>query len=378
MRLHPLLTIVAISLMTAGCFEEPVREHVHLSFLGGGAAVVTTVQEVAAPWEAGSNPALAGRLDDARSELESGWDRWRPLYDQLQPAAERYSVEMVDGLVRRATYGAVVASFDPVEQFFGAEGLSAVFFVDGTISELQLYPVGGTRATRTQRQLVEAEIDVWAAAVADYLGHAIALYTYLEQRPDRAVPCLAHIFDEHGPDPTPLEGREERLVLDLKPAIERVADVLLVPDDRAFTPNELVRLAFDPFPARLTVALDGHLISSEGFTEHDGFLERPRVDLWTALQTLEGQWVSPDLVTAMVVPGPEDQQPEIDPVSFAALPRRFAAPPNAAEVSAILRQALVPRDVHVLRWRPVATEAPDFEDADPLEFLKDPQNLPPI
>ena len=96
MRIHLRSFVCVLCLVTAGCFEEPVQEHVHLTMLGGGAAVLTTVQEVAAPWQAGSNPALAERLDDARSELASGWDRWRPLYDDLDPAAERYSMELVD------------------------------------------------------------------------------------------------------------------------------------------------------------------------------------------------------------------------------------------------------------------------------------------
>lgn len=163
MRFCPSLTILAVCLVAVGCFEEPVREHVHLTILGGGAAVVTTVQEVAAPWQAGSNPALAERLD--------------------------------------------------------------------------------------------------------------------------------------------------------------------------------------------------------------GVLKRPRVDLWTSLLALKGRWLSPDLVTAMVSPGPDDRQPEIDPAVFASLPRRFGAPPGAAEVGNALRHQLVPRGVHLIRWRPRLIAPPDFEDTDPRRYL---------
>jgi hypothetical protein len=369
--MRSLLSIsVALScLATAGCFEEPVREHVHITMIGGGAAVLTTVQDVAAPWQAGSNPELAGRLDDARSELGSGWDRWRPLYDELRPVAERYSIELVDQLVRRATYGAVVPFFAPVGRFLGAEGLSASFSQNGSVAEIQLYPSGGSRATWRQRQEVEAELDLWAATVADYLHHAVALYAYLEGRPDRAAPCLAHVVDVHEPDFGSLTDHEQRLVTDLKPAMEAVADILLVPEDRAFSLNELSRLAFDPFPARLTISVDGPVLQTEGLLVDDGHLERPRVDLWSALIALDGRWLSPDLVTAMVAPAPEDRQPEVQPELFASRPRRFGRPPEAGEVAEALRSRLIPPDMHVVRWRPVAMSAPDFEATDPRRYL---------
>jgi hypothetical protein len=361
--------VIAGCLAATACFEEPVREHVHVTMLGGGAAVVTTVQDVAAPWQAGSNPTLAGRLDDARSELGSGWDRWRPLYDELQPVAERYSIELVDGLVRRATYAAVAPSFEPVERFLGAEGLSATFSQDRGFAEIQLYPSGGTRASWRQRQELESEIDHWAEAVTDYLRHAAALYAYVEQRPERAAPCLAHVVDDPEPDFGPLNDREQRLVTELKPAMERVADALLVPEDRARSLNELSRLAFDPFPARLTIRVDGPTVRRQGFLDGESVFERPRVDLWTALMALEGRWISPDLVTAMVAPVADDQQPEVDPVALAALPRRFSPPPSVREVADALRAELQPMDVHVLRWRPASLEAPAFEETDPRRFL---------
>jgi hypothetical protein len=369
MRTFLTLIVLASCLATAGCFEEPVREHVHLTMLGGGAAVLTTVQDVASPWQTGSNPELAGRLDDARSELASGWDRWRPLYDELRPVAERYAIELVDQLVRRATYGAVVSTFAPVEEFLGAEGLSASFSQSESIAEIRLYPSGGSRATWRQRQQVASEIDRWAVAVADYLRCAVALYAYLETRPDRAAPCLAHVVDDHEPDFGPLNDHEQRLVTELKPAMEAVADILLVPEDRAFSLNELSRLAFDPFPARLTIALDGPVLESEGFLSDDGVLQRPRVDLWSALMALEGRWLSPDLVTAMVAPAPDDRQPEVEPELLASRPRRFGRPPKAWEVAEALRSGLIPPDMHVVRWRSGATSAPDFEVTDPRRFL---------
>ncbi len=293
MRAPVTASILVLTVAMTACFEEPIRERVHLTMLGGQATVLTTVLDVSPPQFAGSNSELAGRLDDARADLDSGWDRWRPLYDRLEPAAESYRLERVDGLARRAVYSAVVATFEPVERFLGSEGLSGVLAVDGPVHELQLFPEGGTRATWTQQQEVERALESWAAAVAEYLTASIDLWAYLESRPDRAVPCFSHLFDSHGPDSGPLTDIESGLVDDAKSSMETVADALMVPDGAAYSPNELSRLVYDPFPTRLTVSTRGPILQVEGFRQNGGFLERPPVDLWQALISLEGRWLSP-------------------------------------------------------------------------------------
>ena len=56
---------------------------------------------------------------------------------------------------------------------------------------------------------------------------------------------------------------------------------------------------FDPFPARLTITVDGQVLESQGFLAEPRFFERANVDAWNALKSLEGRWISPDLVTAL-------------------------------------------------------------------------------
>ncbi len=367
-RAPTITSILVLSLATTACFEEPIRERIHLTMLGGEATVLTTVLEISPPGFAGTNTELAGRLDDARAELDGGWDRWRPLYDRLEPAAESYRLERVDGLARRAVYSAVVPDFGRVERFFGSEGLSSVLVVDGPIHELQLYPAGGTRATWSQQQEVERAMDGWSAAVAEYLAASIQLWAYLESRPDRAVPCFSHLFDSHGPDSGPLTEVEEGLVQNAKDTMETVADALMVPDGAAYSPNELSRLVYDPFPTRLTVSIRGRILDVAGFREGDGFVERLPVDLWQALVSLEGRWLSPDPVTAAVLPDAE--LPEIDPVAFAGLPRWHSEPPGAAEVADGLTAQLVPPDVCAIQWTSTSVGIADLEEGDPRRWIE--------
>ena len=359
--------ILVLSAATTACFEEPIRERVHLTMLGGQATVLTTILEISPPEVAGSNVQLSRRLDDARAELDSGWDRWRPLYDRLEPTADSYRLERVEGLARRAVYSAVVPDFDRVERFFETEGLSTVLVVEGPVHELQFYPSGGTRATWSQQQDVERALDVWSTVVAEYLAASIRLWAYLESRPDRAVPCFSHLFDSHGSDSGPLIDDEEELVLDAKETMEKVADALIVADGAAYSLNELSRLVYDPFPTRLTVSFRGHTLSVIGFHEPGPFVERPPVDLWQALVSLEGRWLSPDPVTAAVLP--DAQLPEVDPVAFAALPRWYSTPPGPAEVADGLTAGLVPPDVYAVRWTTTADGIFDIEDGDPRRLI---------
>jgi hypothetical protein len=205
--------------------------------------------------------------------------------------------------------------------------------------------------------------------VAEYLAEAAAFYQYLERRPDRAVPCLSHLFDRHGPEPAALDTGEEELVARLKDRIQAVARALQVESGDAYTLNELSRLAFDPFPVRLTVAVRGTPVTVEGFVDGAGFLERPAVDLWRALAGLEGRWLSPDLVTAMIAPGPQARQPEPVPEDFATIARLWTKAPQPSEVAAALRAELVPLELHRVLWRSAAAEVVDLENEDPWHLL---------
>jgi hypothetical protein len=343
------------------CFEEPVLEHLHLTIRGDGSIVATVVQRVAAS-ENFDNPELAERLEASRADLAENLDLWSLRFATLEPLAERQSIERVDGELRRSIRSAVFESFDEVLRLVEADGLTGALTATGHVAALELFPAGGSRATYLQRQEVERRMSEWAQDLADYFAAAVDLYTYLEQQPDRAVPCLADVFAKHeGLGATgPLDEVEEELVATLKDSMEAVASALLVPDDEAFSLNELSRLVYDPFPARLTIVVDGELLEIDGFTSEGGFLERPAVDVWNALRSLEGRWLSPDLVTEVAAPLPEDRQPDPDVLLFASLPRRFANAPAPGEVEAALVAALVPEDLLRLRWRlPVTADGED-------------------
>ena len=359
--------LALLCLPLTACFEEPVREHLHLSLRGDGPVVVTVVQEVTPSNDIGDNPELTDRLEESRDTIDHSLDPWSQRFALLEPLAEHVSIERVDGELRRSIHSGVLSSFDEVLRMVEVDGLTgSLAVVDGT-AELELFPTGGSRATYTQRQDTDRLLSEWSAVLAVYFEAVADLYAYLDEEHDRAVPCFAHIFDKHeGLGNTgPLEPVEEKLVVRVKDAMENVAFALMVDDGEAFSLNELTRLVYDPFPARLTIAVEGQVLEAVGFLAGADFFERPPVDAWNVLRSLEGRWISPDLVTAAAAPGSDDRQPDPDILALASTPRRYSPPPDAAEVESAIVAGLVPEEMLRLVWRP----PPTADDKDSVDWL---------
>jgi len=355
-----------------------VRDHLHIVFSPGPAIVITAVRDIASPSSASDNPAVENRMDDARSDLESGWDRWSRSFAEIGAIAERSTIVRHHGSASRGVHSALVDSFRPVERLLGNEGLGAFFDDDGRIREFQLHPTGGGHASRQQRETLEDDIAGWAEAVADYLEAATALYAYLDQAPDRAALCFGYIFDEDQENLGPLSTNEGELVSGVVETMERVADALLIDTGRAYSLNELSRLVHDTFQGRLTVTVDGPILEIEGFVEHETFVERPAVDLWRALEALTGRWLRPDIVTSLVTPGPDAIQPDPDPLSFASLQRSWAPAPDALTVELEIRNQLQPEEVYIVRWqtRPAPADEDEVYELALQQLATAEQNLP--
>jgi len=345
--------LALLCLPLTACFEEPIREHLHLSLRGDGPVVVTVVQEVTPSNDIGDNPELTDRLEESRDTIDYSLDPWSQRFALLEPLAEHVSIERVDGELRRSIHSGVLSSFDEVLRMVEADGLTgSLEVVDG-------------------RQDTDRLLSEWSAVLAVYFESVVALYAHLDEQPNRAVPCFAHIFDKHeGLGNTgPLEPVEENLVVRVKDAMEEVAFALMVPSGQAFSLNELTRLVYDPFPARLTIAVIGEVLGSEGLEAGADFFDRPPVDGWNALKSLEGRWISPDLVTAAAAPVSDDRQPDPDILVLASTPRRYFPPPDAAEVESAIVAGLVPEEMLRLVWRPPPTADADKESVDWLAVM---------
>jgi hypothetical protein len=344
---------MALCLPFVACFEEPVSERVHLTIRNDGMVVMTIVHEVAPTGRWLTNVALIDRLAEARDTIGRSLDPWSTRLASQEPLAETVRFERDHGELVRSMRS-VVLPFEQAVQVLEGDGLTGSFDRDMERYALRLYSTGGSRASAVQQQLLEQQMSVWSVEVAAYLRTLIDLYRHFDTYPDRAVPCLASLFDlwdvEDGLPP--LDRLEVDLVGAAKSAMEGVAEALLVPDDGAYSLNELSRLVHDPFPARLTLEVSGEVLGVDGLSPSASTFERPRIDAWTALRSLAGRWAAPDIITATVAPVSEEELPEPDPVAFASRVRRYTSAPTAVEVRSELELQLTAADRLALDWRP--------------------------
>lgn len=351
---------VLVSLALASCFEPPVREDLLLRFLPNGAVVATSTVRISDP--EGGNPALARRIAETRRALLEESDPWSARFAAAGAAAERFTWEKQLGDLRSVSRSAAIAEPRGLEAFFHDTALAVSYSVDeerGT-AELSIAPGPSTRATRRQRQDTERTLAAWTDAVAEYLRSAGELYSFLEDHPGRARPCFGALFSERLAEKDakslePLSPEEERRVERVSAAMERVLEVLAVPDGGAYSPDEVSHLVYDPFPARLVLKLPGAPLAVEGFLPgKDGSLTVSNPGLWEALRSLEGRWLAPDPVLFYYETLAQGGGDDFDLDAFLRMPRRTGPPhlfPSAKEVQTAVEEQLKPVPLYRVSWK---------------------------
>ena len=105
-------------------------------------------------------------------------------------------------------------------------------------------------------------------------------------------------------------------------------------------------LIFNPFPARVTLRLPGEVLSTEGFAkkEKEALVIEP-VNLYAAIAGLEGQWISPDPLAALL----REEPPAVEEI--AALPRHSQKVVSSSEVARAITSQLTRPKTYRVRWR---------------------------
>lgn len=354
------LGISVLFMAFGSCFEAPIREELRLRFLPNGAVVATSTVRITDP--EGSNPALARRLAETRRTLVEGSDLWGARFAAASPGAERFSWEKRLGTLSSASRSALIAEPEGLEAFFRDTSLAVTYSLDpgrGT-AEISIVPGPSTRATRRQREEMEKMLGSWTGDVAEYLRATQDLYAYLDERPDRARSCFGALFEERLSEKdakslSPLNPNEKRKLDRLDGALRKVLDVLAVPEEAAYSPDEVSHLVYDPFPARLSLKLPSAPLSMEGFlTAEDASLSVPSPSLWEALRSLEGRWLAPDPVLFYVESAQREGEGSLDLDAFLARPRHSEPAhllPSADEVRAQVVSHLKPAPLYRVSWK---------------------------
>lgn len=335
--------------------EDPVEEFLHLCFSPDDSLSLrldVLLHGYPDLDEEDADDALARRIEGMRQELLGGYGDWHDRFERLlEPLQDGVEWRRDEGhLDRYGRWARVADSGQALRDFFADLPIQASYAAAGDhrdFSELVLYPTGGDRATEGERRRVERALQELATALAAYYRATQELWSFFEANPGRIRPCLAVFFglEEEQDEEPELEPREEALIQAIHEASKPIVDIFDVADESAFTLQELSRRVFDPFPASLRVEVPGEVMEAVGFEpQGDGFYGVPRLSFWDAWASLEGLYLDPDPLKAIVevnLAGGDDDDFSLD--DFIGQHRFFAETPASAEVHRELLRRLEPR-----------------------------------
>jgi hypothetical protein len=270
-------------------------------------------------------------------------DTWEARFNRIEPSSERITIEKDRGRITAYNHEATVPVED-LAKFFSDVDLTMQITHGEGVSELTIYPGTSSRATRAERDEFERRVHAAAARYVDYVTAMRHLYEYLDTQPGRAQYVFPQLFVEEDEQVLAASEEENALILDARHAMSAVTAT--APDDDAMGRFvDLAQRVNDPFPAVITIRFPRPFTSNESFKRIDDRTVRAEVmSAGEALGALEGKWLSPDPLAAIL--GREN----FDPNEEAKKPRRAELSLTAEEVASAFTRQLRPKSLYRLRW----------------------------
>ena len=310
----------------AACAQPPVTDEVTVEFYDGRDEVLITAET---KFDLKSkNP----RVDAARNAALVGTDAWSARFTRLAPELDQVTFERHSGALARVVHAARIPAEDLQRVFSDTAITVSLVYVDGQ-HELTLYPGTSTRATREQHRHFEDQLGAWSKDVARYFTTIDHLYDYMNANPHRAEPLFAAMFGEKGSELLVME-EEVPLLEAVEQAMEKIGARLDATEARAASFAEEADLIYNPFPARMIFRVP---------REKDLVIEP--IDLFSAIAALEGKWISPDPLAALL----KEEVPS--PAELAEMERKSSSVVDAGDITRAIREQLVRPRSYVLRWR---------------------------
>jgi len=336
------LSSALCALLLAACAQPPVRDEVTIVFSNDSDSVLVTAET---KFELNArNSESRKRIETAREAAQSGTDAWSFRFGRLSPESERFTLQRDHGALESVSRSVRIPAEDLHRAFSDVAITINVLRGDGW-RELAMYPGVSGRATREQQRYFNEELNAWSADVARYFNAVARLYSYLDEQPERAKYVFAAIVAGKEEDAPPVTEDEEPLVTAVLDAMEKIASRIDQQNARAETFAESADLVFNPFPGRMTVRVPGDIIATDGFEGSGKELVIEPIDLFKTIAGLEGRWISPDPLAALL----RDEIPT--PEQLAEMPRRVTPVSSSSDVAAALREQLARPRSYVVRWR---------------------------
>lgn len=352
-------------MVTAGCFEEPVREDLTLTFAPGDRVTLTLETRLSNPTREESTAEVRARLEEERRRLQSGEDDWTARFAELSASRDWVTHGRTEGVLTEVDRRAEIdLTKDPeaLRRFFSNTLIAATWRPTAEGRELFLEPLSASRASYRERQRLVRRLESWSAALASYFTTAGELYQYLEANPERRRPVFGVILEDalveaDRADEESLIAAEKPLVDALGEAMGEVLEVLAVEAGEAYSMNEISRLAYDPFPARVRIELPAAPTAVEGFVAagSERAWQVPEVSLWSALEALASERLSPDPLALLVASevgllGRTEAAPLLSLDAVADGELKYPVDADATELRREVEARLAAEPVYRLAW----------------------------
>lgn len=338
--LKRLTALALILVLAASCARTPVSDEVTIEFSDDNDSVlVTAVTEFQRDTDVA---AVRSRIEAARTAAIAGTDQWAVRFARLDPDVERFTLERRGGKLEMVTRSVRLPVRDLQQVFADTSITMNVIHGDGW-SELSIFPGTSSRASREQQRRFAAEMESWSRLVGHYFTEVHHLYSYVDENPGRAEYVFAALLD---PKEAPVTEDEAPLVAAVTDAMERIAERMDQQEGYAYTFGEDADMIYNPFPARMVIRVPGSILDSQGFAnpkEREVVIEP--VDLFGAIASLEGRWITPDPMAALLREEPPTAK------QLALMERQSASVVNASEIAAAIREQLARPRQYTVRWR---------------------------
>ena len=357
----------------SACFDDPVEEELELHFSDEHTLGIHYRNElIDGWWDETDNESFHKRMSEEQRGLLEGWHPWLERLDDVDAVSDGGSwTRRERHLVTFERWVLTSEAERELTGLFAGTLVQPALVVGPETVTLSFQTFRGSRASAAETRLIEAKLDGWTRAVADYYRALDTLWRRLASDPEAAEALLRELLDDvlDEEDPAdilnlpPARGSEEQPtdpdVERVLKAEEAVLSLFEVDDDDAFTLQELSRRVLDPFPASILVKPAGPVIETVGFVDAgEGLLGIPRRSLWDSFEALEGKWLAPD---PLVVKVAKTRNPTLRFDLHEFMDQDFvypAAPPTARDIEAALIEAARGEQEHVVVWaRPAEEDA---------------------
>lgn len=315
-------------LVLAACTKPPVTDEVTIQFFEDHDDVRITAETKFAM------NSDSPRVEAARTAAITGIDPWTVRFNRINPELDHITFERERGELERVVHVVRVPAEDLQRVFSDTSVTLQVLRGEGW-RELSLYFGSTPRATREQQRHFDDALKSWSHDVAHYFIAIDHLYDYMDENPHRAEALFAALVASKEEDP-PLVAEEELPFIEaVMASMDRIGLRMDAVQGDAATLSELADLIYNPFPAKLTIRAP---------REKDLVIEP--VDLFQEITSLEGKWISPDPLAALLK---AEEMPSA--ADLAAMPRKSASVVDASEIERTIREQLARPKTYTYRWR---------------------------